>query len=171
MLFNVVDKKWGTANLIKDSLFSISGKTGTCQVDYAKNEVQYISSFVGYFPSNDPIYSCIVVIHKPNKKKGYYGSQVAAPVFKEIAKKIYNSTPKLRVFNIKKSQKTYQKSIKIESLDGIPDLKGLPAMDALSLLENMGLKVVLKGTGKVVNQSIKKGVKVSKNEKIILELS
>ena len=44
-------------------------------------------------------------------------------------------------------------------------------MDALSLLENMGLKVVLKGTGKVINQSIKKGVKVSKNEKIILELS
>ena len=160
MLYNVVDKKWGTAHLIKDSLFSISGKTGTCQVDYAKNEVQYISSFVGYFPSNDPIYSCIVVIHKPDKKKGYYGSQVAAPVFKEIAKKIYNSTPKLRVFDIKKSNKNYQKSLKIEGLDGIPDLKGLTAMDALSLLENMGLKVVLKGTGKVVNQSIKKGVKV-----------
>ena len=171
MLYNVVDKKWGTAHLIKDSLFSISGKTGTCQVDYAKNEVQYISSFVGYFPSNDPIYSCIVVIHKPDKKKGYYGSQVAAPVFKEIAKKIYNSTPKLRVFDIKKSNKNYQKSLKIEGFDGIPDLKGLPAMDALSLLENMGLKVVLKGTGKVINQSIKKGVKVSKNQKIILELS
>ena len=171
MLYNVVDKKWGTAHLIKDSLFSISGKTGTCQVDYAKNEVQYISSFVGYFPSNDPIYSCIVVIHKPDKKKGYYGSQVAAPVFKEIAKKIYNSTPKLRVFDIKKSNKNHQKSLKTESQDGIPDLKGLPAMDAVSLLENMGLKVVLKGTGKVINQSIKKGVKVSKNEKIILELS
>ena len=55
--------------------------------------MQYISSFVGYFPANKPKYSCIVVIHDPNKKKGYYGATVAAPVFKEIAQKIYTSTP------------------------------------------------------------------------------
>ena len=94
MLFNVVDKKWGTAYQIKDSLFHVAGKTGTCQLDYTKEEVQYISSFVGYFPVENPIYSCIVVIHSPNKRLGYYGSTVAAPVFKKIAKKIYTSTPK-----------------------------------------------------------------------------
>ncbi|MAQ62034.1 MAG: penicillin-binding protein [Flavobacteriales bacterium] len=94
MMFNVVDKEWGTANNIKDKDFAIAGKTGTCQVDYSRDdkEVQYISSFVGYFPADKPKYSCIVVIHRPNKKLGYYGSTVAAPVFKKIAKKIYTST-------------------------------------------------------------------------------
>ena len=129
--------------------------------------MKYISTFSGYFPADYPKYSCIVVIHKPDKKKGYYGSQVAAPVFKEIAKKIYNSTPKLRVFDIKKSNKNYQKSLKIEGLDGIPDLKGLPAMDAISLLENMGLKVVLKGT---VSKSEYDGyfIKVENNREIYI---
>ena len=96
MMFNVIDKKWGTAHNIKDRDFTIAGKTGTCQVDYNRigKEVQYISSFVGYFPAKKPQYSCIVVIHRPNKRLGYYGSTVAAPVFKKIAKKIYTATPK-----------------------------------------------------------------------------
>ena len=96
MMFNVIDKKWGTAHNIKDRDFTIGGTTGTCHVDYNRigKEVQYISSFVGYFPAKKPQYSCIVVIHRPNKRLGYYGSTVAAPVFKKIAKKIYTSTPK-----------------------------------------------------------------------------
>ncbi|MDA9660549.1 penicillin-binding protein 2 [Flavobacteriaceae bacterium] len=96
MMFNVVDKEWGTAHNIKDKDFTIAGKTGTCQVDYNRigKEVQYISSFVGYFPVKQPEYSCVVVIHRPNKLLGYYGSTVAAPVFKKIAKKIYTATPK-----------------------------------------------------------------------------
>jgi len=93
MMFNVVDKKWGTAHSIKDPLLSMAGKTGTCQVDYTTGNVQYISSFVGYYPVEKPMYSCIVVIHKPNKAKGYYGATVAAPVFKKIAKKIFNDIP------------------------------------------------------------------------------
>ena len=95
-MFNVIDKKWGTAHNIKDRDFTIAGKTGTCQVDYNRigKEVQYISSFVGYFPAKKPQYSCIVVIHRPNKRLGYYGSTVAAPVFKKIAKKIYTATPR-----------------------------------------------------------------------------
>ncbi|MGA1775534.1 MAG: peptidoglycan D,D-transpeptidase FtsI family protein [Flavobacteriaceae bacterium] len=93
MMFNVVDKNWGTAHSIKDPLLTMAGKTGTCQVDYTSGNVQYISSFVGYFPVEKPKYSCIVVIHKPNKSKGYYGATVAAPVFKKIAKKIFNNIP------------------------------------------------------------------------------
>jgi len=173
MLFNVVDKRWGTANSIKDESFTMAGKTGTCQVDYSKGNTQYISSFVGYFPANKPTYSCIVVIHRPNKKKGYYGSQVAAPVFKEIARKIHNRTPKLKFIaesSISKKNYSYSKN-KIIKLKEIPNLKGMPAMDALSLLENMGLKVVLKGKGSVISQSIKKGMKINPKQKIILELS
>ena len=117
MMFNVVDKEWGTANNIKDKDFAIAGKTGTCQVDYSRDdkEVQYISSFVGYFPADKPKYSCIVVIHRPNKKLGYYGSTVAAPVFKKIAKKIYTSTPEEVYLDFNKVRSLSTDILKINS--------------------------------------------------------
>lgn len=85
----------GTASNISHSHYPIAGKTGTSQklIDgrYTK---KYYTSFVGYFPADNPKYSCIVVIDNP---KGYrqYGSDVAAPVFKEIADKIYSSNLKM----------------------------------------------------------------------------
>ena len=172
MLFNVVDKKWGTAYQIKDSLFDVAGKTGTCQLDYTKGEVQYISSFVGYFPVENPIYSCIVVIHRPDKKLGYYGSAVAAPVFKKIAKKIYISTPK--EINIKRSEisisleKTKQtKTNKTQ----IPDLIGKSNLDAISIVQKLGLNFKIIGEGRVIKQSIKAGTRIKEGELIILEFS
>ena len=51
MMFNVVDKKWGTAHRIKDPMISMAGKTGTCQLDYTTDKMEYIASFVGYFPA------------------------------------------------------------------------------------------------------------------------
>lgn len=172
MLFNVVDKRWGTAYQIKDSLFNIAGKTGTCQLDYTKEEVQYISSFVGYFPVENPIYSCIVVIHRPDKKLGYYGSTVAAPVFKKIAKKIYISTPK--EINIKRSEisisleKTKQtKTNKTQ----IPDLIGKSNLDAISIVQKLGLNFKIIGEGRVIKQSIKAGTRIKEGELIILEFS
>ena len=97
MLKNVVEKPWGTANNIYDENIKIAGKTGTSQTGYASDMTDYVSSFVGYFPADKPKYSCIVVIHKPNKSKGYYGSTVAAPVFKKIADKIYSLTPEKEI--------------------------------------------------------------------------
>ncbi|MDB9826617.1 penicillin-binding transpeptidase domain-containing protein, partial [bacterium] len=174
MMFNVVDKKWGTGFAIKDNTFTMAGKTGTCQVDYATDDVQYISSFVGYFPADNPEYSCIVLIYKPNKRKGYYGATVAAPVFKEIAKKMYYSTPVEMIVGLDSLQQSNKKQPSIEELlltKTIPNLKGMPAMEALSLLEQMGIKVTLKGSGKVIRQSIKSGEKVKPNSSILLELS
>lgn len=175
MMFNVVDKEWGTGYAIKDETFTMAGKTGTCQVDYTSDDVQYISSFVGYFPAEKPEYSCIVLIYKPNKRKGYYGATVAAPVFKEIAKKMYYSTPIEMVVGLDSLQQSSSKSYpSIDELvlsKTIPNLKGMPAMVALSLLEQMGIKVILKGSGKVIRQSIKSGAKVTPNTSIILELS
>jgi len=84
----------GTARNIKNPYFKIAGKTGTAQIANLRmgykegKKVQYTASFVGYFPADNPMYSIIVVVYKPTKGK-YYGSQVAAPVFKEIADKIY----------------------------------------------------------------------------------
>lgn len=87
LLRSVIEE--GTASNIRNSSYLIAGKTGTSQKlingHYTK---KYYTSFVGYFPANNPKYSCIVVIDNP---KGYqqYGSDVAAPVFKEIADNIY----------------------------------------------------------------------------------
>jgi cell division protein FtsI (penicillin-binding protein 3) len=81
----------GTASNIKHSHYPIAGKTGTSQkLINGRYTRKYYTSFVGYFPAANPKYSCIVVIDNP---KGYrqYGSDVAAPVFKEIADKIYAS--------------------------------------------------------------------------------
>ena len=93
MLKNVVEKPWGTANNIYDKNIKIAGKTGTSQTGYASDMTDYVSSFVGYFPSDNPKYSAIVVINKPNKSKGYYGNSVAAPVFKKVAQKIITRIP------------------------------------------------------------------------------
>ena len=87
MLEGVVER--GTARNINDSYYKIAGKTGTAKnVENGRYTNKYYTSFAGYFPAEAPRYSCIVVIDNP-KKYRIYGSDVAAPVFKEIADKIY----------------------------------------------------------------------------------
>lgn len=85
----------GTAKSINDTTFyTIAGKTGTAKINHPiegyKHSSYYISTFAGYFPADNPKYSCIVVIHEP-KKSGYYGAVVSAPVFKAISDKVYSS--------------------------------------------------------------------------------
>ena len=92
LLVQVVER--GTAKNIRNNQYSIAGKTGTCQINYWKRKEgepkSYQASFVGFFPANNPKYSCIVVINDP-KENGNYGGTVAAPVFKEIADKVFAS--------------------------------------------------------------------------------
>ena len=84
----------GTADNIKHSNYKIAGKTGTAKkVINGRYVNRYYTSFAGFFPSEDPKYSCIVVIDNP-KKYRIGGSDVAAPVFKEIADKIFISDEK-----------------------------------------------------------------------------
>ena len=175
MMLNVV--KRGTADNIYDPNFSMAGKTGTCQTEYWTDNTKYISSFVGYFPADEPKYSCIVVIHKPDKKKGYYGNIVAAPVFERIARKIYTDTPvveevefTLKTNRMDEAYEGYYKKAN-ENYTKVPDVKNMPGMDAISLLENMGFKVNFEGIGKVKYQSIKAGSALKKGDIIKLELS
>lgn len=96
ILEGVVER--GTAKNIKNDNYKIAGKTGTAKI-YDINKKAYVNryraSFVGYFPADRPKYSCIVVINKPIRGS-YYGSAVAAPVFKEIADKIYATDLKVQ---------------------------------------------------------------------------
>ena len=181
----------GTAKNIYSSNFSMAGKTGTAKkyIPRHKNEKgetisghystkRYVASFAGFFPAEAPKYSCIVVVHDPNKKKGYYGATVAAPIFKEIAQKIYTTTPidnqsvkdKVEFESIVNQYKKYTKVINKEHTY-IPNVQGMSGMDAVSLLENIGLKVKITGVGKVKYQSIKKGETLVKGTTIILKLS
>jgi cell division protein FtsI (penicillin-binding protein 3) len=87
----VVDSSWGTAYALRAESYRYAGKTGTAQLNYQRlNEKTkvggYQASFAGYFPAENPVYSCIVLISKP-KEAGIYGGAVALPVFKEIADK------------------------------------------------------------------------------------
>ena len=109
----------GTAQNLKNDHFEIAGKTGTAKISENGRYINaYNATFVGYFPADDPQYSCIVVINKP--KHGYYGSAVAAPVFKEIADRIYSTSLALKQKKDTSVAKTYPEALHAA---WYPDLK------------------------------------------------
>jgi len=180
LLQNVVKRGTGAKLYSKD--FSMAGKTGTAQANYGTNggnDKHYISSFVGFFPAENPKYSCIVVVHKPNtSKNNYYGADVAGPVFKRIAQKIFTDAPSTNEIKnldkkIAKQENKYQEYFtKAQNVKNtIPNLKGMPGMDAVAILGNLGIKVKVKGIGKVKSQSVQAGQPIIKNSIITLELS
>jgi cell division protein FtsI (penicillin-binding protein 3) len=75
----------GTASAFKTKEYTFAGKTGTTRLEYWKDDGRkYQASFAGYFPAEDPKYSCIVLVNNPTQN-GYYGGAVAGKVFREIA--------------------------------------------------------------------------------------
>ena len=183
ILKNVVIR--GTGQRMYSETFSMAGKTGTARTDYADLEKwykdkKYVSSFAGYFPADNPKYSCIVVIHKPSTKVGYYGADVSGPVFKRIAQKIYTDTPiidEVETLDFKNNlvnedfESYYDNAQKYKEL--MPSVVGMPAMDAIALLENLqvDVRVKLTGSGIVKKQSVEKHQKLQTNQTIILEAS
>jgi cell division protein FtsI (penicillin-binding protein 3) len=195
--------------------YPVSGKTGTAQINYGTRKegdrAEYRASFVGYFPSEDPIYSCIVVITNP-RENGYYGSQVAAPVFRKVSDRIFTTCENLRrpineLVVAENHQSIQQKVVAHEitpiaqelnwgyessntnwvevSLEKegvqekqameikeeeVPNLKGMTVSDALYLMENLGLKVKISGTGKVAKQSLPAGSKITRGSVIEIQL-
>lgn len=93
MMEGVVEN--GTGKSLKRADYKVAGKTGTAQIakggNYKKGGVSYLASFVGYFPADNPKYSCIVVVSAPTGD-AYYGGAVAGPVFKDVADKVYSTS-------------------------------------------------------------------------------
>ena len=97
MLEGVVQN--GTGKGLNITAFKVGGKTGTAQIAKAgkkggygtEGNRDYQASFVGYFPADKPLYTCIVIINSPSNGI-YYGGLVAGPVFKEIAEKVYSNS-------------------------------------------------------------------------------
>jgi cell division protein FtsI (penicillin-binding protein 3) len=180
LLKDVVEKKFGTGHGMYSENFSMAGKTGTTQTNYVskdRDKYEYISSFAGYFPADNPKYSCIVVIHKPDKSVGYYGADVSGPVFKSVAQKVYATSPLTSEVDVKhmliaSADDSYQGYYKIaqQQYAQVPNVKGMSGMDAVAILENLGIEVEVKGNGKVKRQSISKGTDIKTVKKIVLEL-
>ncbi len=206
----------GTAKKpLGEAMCAISAKTGTAQANYYKpNEsLRYHSSMVGYFPSQAPKYSMIVLLMDIPQDSAYYGAAAAGPVFREIVDRLYmmdvDLIPKVELGGepLASAQvpplKGYAGDVMqllqwmgLEQVDAstegewlevhpgaegmrsrplavsmgvVPDVRGLGARDAVYLLESAGLKVVLRGAGKVKHQSIPAGTPAH-NQTVVLSL-
>jgi cell division protein FtsI (penicillin-binding protein 3) len=183
LLEGVVEK--GTAKNLRDSNYRIAGKTGTAQIANAKHgyrsgqRISYQASFVGYFPADNPLYSCIVVVNAPSNWV-YYGNVVSGPVFKEIADKVYatNFYRDLQALNPDREDKV--KLREVSSTAGnkdltlthgvMPDVRGMGLRDAVYMLENSGLRVHYTGRGRVARQSPQAGARISRGATVAIEL-
>lgn len=167
----------GTAKSIFTPNLKIAGKTGTARFEYwKKGPAKYQASFAGFYPSDAPKYSCIVVINQPDNSKGFYGGIVAAPVFKEIAGKTFLKMP----MNIEKEMLRDKKvdlnrmlvkdsKIKVEG-NKMPTVVGMIGRDVIPQFENLGYVVDYKGAGKVIEQFPVAGTIMKKYQKIYLKL-
>jgi cell division protein FtsI (penicillin-binding protein 3) len=119
-----------------------------------------------------------VIIHEPDKSVGYYGADVSGPVFKSMAQKIHAISPlvdeveeRMPEYNVLDEEYQHYFAQAQKKYNTIPNVKGMSGMDAVSLLENLGLEVEVHGNGKVKGQSIKQGTDIKQVKKIVLELS
>lgn len=207
----------GTAKeLFKNSLFPVAGKTGTALVANGNKgyaDKIYQSSFAGYFPADNPQYTCVVVVKNKPHAAVFYGAAVAGPVFKEIADRLYSTyvkggknelnkklldsslmsyagsrkdmarvMSKLKMgFRDSASNAAYV-AVKGEARDLVviakstplnlmPELNGMGLKDAVYVCENMGLKLNIRGKGKVMAQSITAGLPVVKGQLVEVELN
>ena len=186
LLKSVVEN--GTGEFAKSELITVGGKTGTSKIasDGKYISGKYNSSFVGFFPAENPKLICLVLINSP--KTQYYGGKVAAPIFKNIVEKIVQSDPS-RFFKSESNESFEQKfsenRSKLEnkkvggeeksnykfasmttdskSKNLMPDLNGLTMKEALEILSGLGIKYKINGSGIVTNQSIKPGIKINQN--------
>lgn len=211
LLEGVVER--GTAKNIKGTHYRIAGKTGTAQIlENGSYTRRYITSFVGYFPAHKPKYSAMVLIKNP---RGWYqyGSNVAAPVFKEIADNIYARDIQLHepmslqpdiqsdvlpfikagnqqdltllcneldIRNESLTDDEWVRTIRVgngvnwkKNLQGeglVPDVSGMTFRDAIYLLERSGLTVIYEGKGRVLNQSLTAGARISRGDRIYIRL-
>ncbi|MDD4738419.1 MAG: penicillin-binding protein [Bacteroidales bacterium] len=188
----------GTGRRLSKTSYGIAGKTGTAEIGYSKKGIvalQHRASFAGYFPTEDPQYSCIVVVSEP-QKNATHGGDLAAPVFRDLSDRVVGTriTYKQKSSSLQKQAPTYNKgnvenynkfcqnlglkNNKIESnwnpnkdIKTIPNVLGMTIRDAKYLLEKQGLIVTFEGKGKVVSQSLISGSSFRKGNKIHLNLN
>lgn len=181
----------GTGKKARINNVSIGGKTGTSRqlVNGSYSTTNYNSSFIGFFPAESPKYIILILVSAPSKA-GYYGGAVAAPIFKKIAEKIISLDPEIEQSIIEKNNQKFDfvltsntsaNSFPVEfksnhithvnnfEVDAMPDLRGVLIKDAVTFLSSKKIKINIKGTGKVLTQSVAPGTKLSGIDKCLIE--
>lgn len=179
MMTNALTKavEKGTAKSIFTPNLKMAGKTGTARFEYwLPGPMKYRSSFAGFYPADNPKYTCYVMISEPNTSKGFYGATVAAPVFKEIAGKTFLKTPQ----NIEREMlvdkkvnlnKMVEPNVKVAvNNKQMPNVVGLIGKNVIPQLENLGYRVDFKGVGRIKEQFPTEGTTISRNQRIYLSL-
>ncbi len=172
----------GTAKTAAIPGVRIAGKTGTAHKPlttgrgYARND--YIASFIGFFPANEPRYLIFVILENP--RTTYWGGYVAAPTFKKIAQRLIASAPskeqkitfeKMPETTITQGKATSGQVIQDSRSVIVPDVTGRSATISAAMLEKLGLKAASEGTGDfVLNQTPVPGSRVAPHTKVVLDL-
>ncbi len=167
----------GTAKSIFTPNLKMAGKTGTARFEYWKpGPAKYQASFAGFYPSDNPKYTCIVMINQPDNSKGFYGATVSAPVFKEIAGKTFLKTPQNIEYEMLVDKKVdlskmTEPNVTVAINDNqMPNVVGLIGKNIIPQLENQGYRVDFKGVGKIKEQFPLEGTVINKNQRIYLTL-
>ncbi len=164
----------GTAKSIFTPNLRMAGKTGTARFEYwLPGPMKYRASFAGFYPADNPKYTCYVMISEPNVSKGFYGGTVSAPVFKEIAGKTFLKTPQ----NVEKEMlvdrkvnlnKMVEPNVKVAvNNKQMPSVVGLIGKNVIPQLENLGYRVDFKGVGRIKEQFPLEGTRISKTREFI----
>lgn len=167
----------GTGRSIFTPNLKMAGKTGTARFEYwLPGPMKYRASFAGFYPADNPKYTCYVMISEPNTAKSFFGATVSAPVFKEIAGKTFLKTPQ----NVEKEMlvdkkvdlnKMVEPNVKIAvNNKQMPSVVGLIGKNVIPQLENLGYRVDYKGVGRIKEQFPLVGTTISKNQRIYLSL-
>ena len=176
MLSHTVEN--GSAKSAEIDGWNVAGKTGTSKklIDGQYSEKEFISSFVGYFPYENPQLLCLIIIDSPDVSRNlHWGGISAAPVFKSVMDRIINIDKSITISRSKNLrvknepiliQKNYK--IKIEYVE-MPNLIGKTVRDAFSDLKKVGIKPQISGSGLIVSQSIEAGTKIEKESICILK--
>lgn len=163
-IFEAVVSDSGTASDAQVQGLSIAGKTGTAQkyID-GQYRSQYRSSFVGFYPTNNPSYVCLIILDEP--KTSYYGGVTAGPIFREITKRIIGLDGELQL------ELTSPEPFEENLLASVPSLKGLDLDEAVKLLKSAGLSYTTEGSGPFVSDQIPAaGEKLEKRSGVHLDL-
>ena len=160
--------------------WDVAGKTGTAQksISGGYSESKHLSSFVGFFPKDNPQLLALIIIDEPSTSGNqHFGGVSAAPVFKSVMNRIINIDSSIKVDKkretkningkLKRSnQVLIQKNIELVV---VPDLKDKNVREAIQILKLRGIKPQITGSGRIVFQSLEPGTKVPKNSICKLE--
>ena len=176
MLSHTVEN--GSGKLANVAGWNVAGKTGTSKklIDGQYSEKEFISSFVGFFPAENPQLLCLIILDSPDASRNlHWGSMSSAPVFKSVMDRVINIDKSISISRSKKEKLKnepilIQKNLerKIEYVE-MPNLIGKTVRDAFSELKRAGIKPQISGRGLIVSQSIEAGTKIEKKSICILK--